>query len=43
MVTPEALERVDILYGPFSAIHAGNSIAPRGETSDARALEWGPA
>lgn len=26
MVTPEALERVDILYGPFSAIHAGNSI-----------------
>jgi iron complex outermembrane receptor protein len=26
MITPEALERVDILYGPFSAIHAGNSI-----------------
>ena len=26
MVTPEALERVDVLYGPFSAIHAGNSI-----------------
>jgi len=26
MVTPEALERVDVMYGPFSAIHAGNSI-----------------
>ena len=26
MVTPEALEKVDVLYGPFSAIHAGNSI-----------------
>ena len=26
MVTPAALERVDVLYGPFSAIHAGNSI-----------------
>lgn len=26
MVTPEALERVDVLYGPFSAVHAGNSI-----------------
>jgi hypothetical protein len=26
MITPEALERVDVLYGPFSAVHAGNSI-----------------
>jgi iron complex outermembrane receptor protein len=26
MVTPEALERVDVMYGPFSAVHAGNSI-----------------
>jgi iron complex outermembrane receptor protein len=43
MVTPEALERVDVLSGPFSAVHAGNSIgttivlterAPAG-------LEWG--
>lgn len=26
MVTAEAMERVDVLYGPFSAVHAGNSI-----------------
>jgi len=26
MLTPEALERVDVLYGPFSAVHPGNSI-----------------
>lgn len=26
MVTPEALERVDVLYGPFSALFPGNSI-----------------
>jgi iron complex outermembrane receptor protein len=43
MVTPEALERVDVLYGPFSAVHAGNSIGTtivmteRAPTK----LEWG--
>ncbi len=26
MVTPEAIDRVDVLYGPFSAIYPGNSI-----------------
>lgn len=26
MVTPEAIERVDVLYGPFSALFPGNSI-----------------
>lgn len=26
MVAPEELERVDVLYGPFSAIYPGNSI-----------------
>jgi len=26
MVTPEAIEQVDILYGPFSALFPGNSI-----------------
>ncbi|HJV68168.1 TonB-dependent receptor [Ideonella sp.] len=26
MVTPEAIARVDVLYGPFSAIYPGNSI-----------------
>lgn len=26
MVTPEAMARVDVLYGPFSAIYPGNSI-----------------
>lgn len=26
MVTPEAIARVDMLYGPFSAIYPGNSI-----------------
>jgi iron complex outermembrane receptor protein len=43
MVTPEALERVDILYGPFSAIHAGNSIGTTvvmTERTPVR-LEWG--
>ena len=43
MVTPEALERVDVLYGPFSAIHAGNSIGTTvvmTERTPVR-LEWG--
>lgn len=43
MVTPQALERVDILYGPFSAIHAGNSIGTTvvmTERTPVR-LEWG--
>jgi iron complex outermembrane receptor protein len=26
MVTPEEIERVDVLYGPFSAVCAGNSV-----------------
>jgi iron complex outermembrane receptor protein len=26
LVTPEAIERVDMLYGPFSALYPGNSI-----------------
>lgn len=26
MVTPEAIERVDVLYGPYSALYPGNSI-----------------
>lgn len=26
MVTPEAIERVDVLYGPYSALFPGNSI-----------------
>ncbi len=26
MVTPEAIARVDVLYGPFSALYPGNSI-----------------
>ena len=42
MVTPEAIERVDVLYGPFSAIHAGNSIGTTivvTERTPAR-LEW---
>lgn len=26
MVTPEAIDRVDVLYGPYSAIYPGNSI-----------------
>jgi len=43
MVTPEALERVDILYGPFSAIHAGNSIGTTVVMTERRPvrLEWG--
>jgi iron complex outermembrane receptor protein len=43
MVTPEALERVDVLYGPFSAVHAGNSIGTTiimTERTPTR-LEWG--
>ena len=43
MVTPEALERVDILYGPFSAIHAGNSIGTTVVMTERtpHKLEWG--
>jgi len=43
MVTPEALERVDILYGPFSAIHAGNSIGTTVVMTERtpKRLEWG--
>jgi len=43
MVTPEALERVDVLYGPFSAIHAGNSIGTTVVMTERRParLEWG--
>ncbi|MFN7848617.1 MAG: TonB-dependent receptor [Burkholderiales bacterium] len=26
MVTPEQIERVDVMYGPFSAAYAGNSV-----------------
>lgn len=26
MISPEAIERVDVLYGPFSALYPGNSI-----------------
>src|SRR4029453_14759658 len=26
MVTPEEIERVDVLYGPFSAAYPGNSV-----------------
>ncbi len=26
MVTPEAIERIDVLYGPYSALYPGNSI-----------------
>jgi len=45
MVTPEAIARVDVLYGPFSAIYPGNSIGttvaiterePRGFEASAR-------
>jgi iron complex outermembrane receptor protein len=43
MVTPEAVERVDVLYGPFSAIHAGNSIGTTVVMTERtpRHLEWG--
>ena len=26
MVTPEEIERVDVMYGPFSAAYPGNSV-----------------
>jgi iron complex outermembrane receptor protein len=42
MATPEALQRVDVLYGPFSAVHPGNSIGTTivmTERTPAR-LEW---
>jgi iron complex outermembrane receptor protein len=43
MVTPQALERVDVMYGPFSAIHAGNSIGTTVVMTERfpQALEWG--
>jgi iron complex outermembrane recepter protein len=43
MVTPEALERVDVLYGPFSAVHAGNSIGTTIVMTERTPtkLEWG--
>jgi len=43
MVTPEALERVDVLYGPFSAIHAGNSIGTTVVMTERtpKQTEWG--
>jgi iron complex outermembrane receptor protein len=43
MVTPEALERVDVLYGPFSAVHAGNSIGTTIVMTERvpTKLEWG--
>jgi iron complex outermembrane receptor protein len=43
MVTPEALEKVDVLYGPFSAIHAGNSIGTTIVMTERtpRHVEWG--
>src|SRR6185436_11489568 len=42
MVTAEAVERVDILYGPFSAIHAGNSIGTTVVVTERapKDLEW---
>ena len=42
MITPEAMERVDILYGPFSAIHAGNSIGTTVVVTERtpKSLEW---
>jgi iron complex outermembrane receptor protein len=43
MVTPQALERVDVMYGPYSAIHAGNSIGTTVVMTERfpQALEWG--
>jgi iron complex outermembrane receptor protein len=46
LVTPDAIERVDVLYGPFAAQYAGNSIGsviafttrmPRGFEAEAQA------
>ena len=34
MITPEAIARVDVLYGPFSAIYPGNSIGTTVVTSE---------
>jgi iron complex outermembrane receptor protein len=43
MVTPEALERVDVMYGPFSAVHAGNSMGTTIVMTERQPtrLEWG--
>jgi len=43
MITPEVLERVDVMYGPFSAVHAGNSIGTTIVVTERapRRLEWG--
>ena len=37
LVTPEEIERVDVLYGPFSAAYAGNSVGRGGRLRDANA------
>jgi len=31
LVTPEEIERVDVMYGPFSAAYAGNSVGAVGD------------
>jgi iron complex outermembrane recepter protein len=43
MVTPAAVERVDVLYGPFSAVHPGNSIGTTIVMTERTptAFEWG--
>lgn len=43
MVTPEAVEQVDVMYGPFSAVHAGNSIGTTVVVTERtpKKLEWG--
>jgi iron complex outermembrane recepter protein len=49
MVTPESIARVDVLYGPFSAIYPGNSIGttvaiterePKGFEASARLMGY---
>ena len=37
LVTPEEIERVDVLYGPFSAAYPGNSVGGGGRLRDAHA------
>src|SRR5687768_14809182 len=50
MIAPEEIERVDVLYGPFAAIHPGNSIGttvavrtrrPRGRELSVRTTAFG--
>lgn len=45
MLTPAAIERVDVLYGPFSAIHPGNSIGTTVVVTERspEKLEWNVA